>query len=276
MAKIKILIIFLLLPFVVRSQEDVCIGKEYSIFSETLNEERSFWVHLPEKYMEFSDRSYSVIYLLDGDMYFHALVGFVNAYSKGRGANKDEYIIVGVLNTDRTRDFTLTATTRGRDGKLGFFDKPQGGGSEQFLSFLKKELKEEINKTYRTNKQNILIGHSYAGLFTLDTFLRHHDEFEVYIAIDPSLWWDGGRLVDEARTMLSKNDFEGKSLYLGFASQKRSDRVDIHLEKANYFIEEVLPQAKNLYFKYKLFPEETHGTIAIPGIYDGFKQLLKR
>ena len=110
----------------------------------------------------------------------------------------------------------------------------------------------------------MLIGHSYAGLFTLNTFLRHTELFDTYLAVDPSLWWDRGRLVREAEALVAGRDFKGKSLYIGVASKKRTDRVDIHLDK----------QAENLRFFSKSFPDENHGTVAVPGIYDGIKQLF--
>lgn len=274
MTKIYLLIIFLLLPFAIRSQEDIRIGKKYSIYSDTLQENREYWVYLPDDY-EQSNNSYPVIYLLDGDMFFHSLVGISKTLSSGRGDFSDSHIIIGILNNDRTRDMTPTASSIGRDGKKPLSETLQGGGSEKFNSFLTKELRVVINNSFRTNGSNILIGHSYAGLFTINTFLRHTQEFDSYIAIDPSLWWDGGKLADEAGNMIKGKDFAGKSLYIGIASKRRTDRVDIHLEKAHFFIYEILPQAKNLNFINESFPKESHGTIAIPGIYDAFKHFIK-
>lgn len=40
---------------------------------------------------------------------------------------------------------------------------------------------------YRIRKPYTLIGHSYAGLFTLDTFLRHTELFDIYRDIKRSL-----------------------------------------------------------------------------------------
>lgn len=276
MTKINLSIILLLLPLILWSQEDICIGKHYKIYSNSLQEEREYWVYVPEDYEQSNDIPYPVIYLLDGDMFFHSLVGISKTLASGRGNFHDSHIIVGVLNVDRARDMTPTATILGRDGKSQFFDTPQGGGSEKFHQFLTTELRATINHAFRTNGSNILIGHSYAGLFTINTFLRDTQTFDTYIAIDPSLWWDNGRLVDEAESLIKEKDFAGKSLYVGVASQKRTDRVDIHLTKAHNFIFEILPQAKNLKFSSKSFPEENHGTVAVPGIYDGFKQMFKQ
>lgn len=274
MSRTHILLIFLLFPLTLRSQEDICIGKELVLYSTVLQEERSYWIHLPEHYNMDTKQCYPVVYLLDGDSFFHSLVGIRKTLASGRGKYLPPCIIVGVLNTDRTRDFTPTASAAGRDGKISIDAIPQGGGSEAFSKFLTEELRPAIDSAYRTNGWNMLIGHSYAGLFTLNTFLRHTELFDTYLAVDPSLWWDQGRLVREAEALVAGRNFKGKSLYIGVASKKRTDRVDIHLDKVSYLLSEVLPQAENLRFFSKSFPDENHGTVAVPGIYDGIKQLF--
>ncbi len=274
MTKIYIFLIFLLLPLALRSQEDIYIGKKYTLYSDALQEERIYWIHIPENYDQNETKTYPVIYLLDGDSFFHSLVGISKTLSSGKGRYLPPSIIVGVLNTDRTRDLTPTASAAGRDGKISPGATAQGGGSEIFNRFLTGELRMVIDSTYRTSGHNMLIGHSYAGLFTLNTFFHHTDLFDTYLAIDPSLWWDQGRLSKEAAALTKGKDFTGKSLYIGIASKKRTDRVDIHLDKTNYLLSEVLPQAENLRFYNKLFPEESHGTVPIPAIYDGIKQLF--
>lgn len=274
MNRIKILLILLLLPLILRSQEDIYIGKKQSLYSTVLQENRNYWIHLPENYGQDTTQTYPVIYLLDGDSFFHSLVGISKTFSTVRGKFLPQSIIIGVLNVDRTRDLTPTASAAGRDGKIAPGAIPQGGGSETFSRFLTGELRAVIDSTYRTNGKNMLIGHSYAGLFTLNTFLRHTERFDTYLAVDPSLWWDQGKLAEEADALIEGKDFAGKSLYIGVASKKRTDRVDIHLKKVNHLLTEVLPQAENLRFFSKSFPEENHGTVAIPGIYNGIKQLF--
>ena len=273
MIRIYIFLILLLLPLTMRSQEDICIGKKHSLHSTVLQEERNYWVHLPDSYGRDTTQGYQVIYLLDGDAFFHSVVGISRTFTTVKGRHLPPSIIVGVLNVDRTRDLTPTASAAGRDGKIAPDAVPQGGGSEPFSRFLTEELRNVIDNSYRTNGKNMLIGHSYSGLFTLNTFLHHTDLFDTYLAVDPSLWWDRGKLSEEAASLIAGKDFTGKSLYIGVASKKRTDRVDIHLNKVNHLLKEVLPQARNLRFFSKSFPEENHGTVAIPGIYDGIKQL---
>ena len=268
---------FLLILLLARSswgQEDICIGQRWSIYSQVLHEERAYWVHLPDDYGTDREKRYPVIYLLDGDSFFHVWVGFDKTLSSGKRRPLPSAILVGVLNVDRARDFTPTASAAGRDGRVREGARPQGGGSESFSRFLTEELRSRIDSAYRTDGQTTLVGHSYAGLFTLNTFLSHTEQFDNYLAVDPSLWWDQGRLVKEADSLICQKDFSSKRLYVGIASKKREDRVSIHQNEAELLFDKVLPQARNLQYHTKFFPEEVHGTVPIPGFYDGIKQLF--
>lgn len=274
MIKFHILLIILLLPLTMWCQEDICIGTKHSLYSTVIDEKRDYWIHLPEGYEQDTTKRYPVVYLLDGNSFFHTLVGFSKTLTTVRGKFLPPSIIIGVLSTDRTRDFTPTSAAADRSGKIPTGAIPEGGGSEAFHQFLTEELRTVISNTYRTNGQDFLIGHSYAALFTVNTFLRHTDSFDIYLAVDPSLWWDQGKLTEEAAELIKDKDFDGKKLYIGVASKKRTDRVDIHLTKVNHLLNDVLPQAKNLQFFKESFPSENHGTVAIPGIYDGIKKLF--
>lgn len=272
--KIYICLLFLLPPLVLWGQEDICIGKKYSLHSTVLQEERAYWVHLPDNYATNVTQTFPVIYLLDGDLFFHSLVGINRAFSSGRRKDIPSFIIVGIISTDRTRDFTPTASAAGRDGKIPPGAVLKGGGSDTFSRFLTEELRGVIDGSFRTNGQNMLVGHSFGGLFTLNTFFKHTELFDTYLALDPSLWWDQRRLSKEAGILVKDKDFEGKSLYVGVATKPRPDRATMNLTDSDSLFAEILPQTKGLRFFKKSFPDETHGTIAIPGILDGFRQLF--
>ena len=110
MIRIQFFLIFLLLPLTMRSQEDICIGKRYSLDSAFLQEERDYWIYLPQNYDRDTTQNYPVIYLLDGGSFFHSLVGISQTLSTVKGKYLPSCIIAGVISTDRTRDFTPTAS----------------------------------------------------------------------------------------------------------------------------------------------------------------------
>lgn len=63
---------------------------------------------------------------------------------------------MAVLNTDRTRDFTPTCSAARRDGTICPYDKPAGGGAEQFHRFLIEELRLEVEIKFLPTVQTFL------------------------------------------------------------------------------------------------------------------------
>ena len=118
-----------LTPFSVQAQDAIHIGTRHTLFSQLLNEERAYWVYEPERQAGDSIRNLPVLYLLDGDVFFHSVVGFTRFFSSSKVSSLPPCIVVAVLNTDRTRDFTPTCSAARRDGTIHSVDKPQGGGT---------------------------------------------------------------------------------------------------------------------------------------------------
>jgi len=107
------------------------------------------------------------------------------------------HIVVGIPNTERRRD--LTGPTRIKsDSSIA----PHVGGSAAFRAFIRDELFPAIDARYRTTNDRAIVGESLAGLFVVETFLRDPAMFDRYVAFDPSLWWNGGALVDSAAGLL--------------------------------------------------------------------------
>ncbi|MDR2917565.1 MAG: prolyl oligopeptidase family serine peptidase [Tannerella sp.] len=259
------------------SQEDICIGKKYKMYSGYLQEEREYQVYLPVSYNENGDVSqkYPVIYLIDGESFFHSLTAIHQSFTKGRMSRMPECVIVGIVSTDRTRDLTPTMSAYRRDGTVQEGDKEMGGESDVFADFLTKELRHIIDSAFLTSGKNILFGHSYGGLFVLNIFLKQTETFDTYIAVDPSLWWDNARLAKEAIDIVKTKQFSDKTLYIGVAGMARPDNKYIHLDVMNNFLNETLPVGEENGLKYysKIFPDENHGSIPIPAMIDAFKQI---
>lgn len=267
-------------PLSAQKQDSIYVGTRHTLFSEILNEERSYWIYEPEAKPEKKEKAYPVLYLLDGDSFFHSVVGFTRFFSSSKISNLPPCIVVAVLNTDRTRDFTPTRSAGRRDGSIHPKDKPLGGGAEQFHRFLTEELRPEIEKRTLANGTNLLVGHSYAGLFTLQTLLDHPESFDTFISIDPSLWWDRGVFLQQAEKKVRQEDFcdlSGKQLYVAFATRQRPEVKSVQFSLADSLKDNIIPAMQNRHLRvvYKKFPDEVHGTIALPGIFDGLKSLFR-
>ena len=96
--------------------------------------------------------------------------------------------------------------------------KEATGGAENFTQFMENELIPFIDSKYPCSPYRTLIGHSYAGLFTINTLINHSPLFQNYISIDPSLDWDHQKLLNQAKEKLQHEDFTGKSLFVSLAA----------------------------------------------------------
>ena len=181
----------------------IVIGKTDSIQSKILGEQRKIWVHVPNGVNE----KYPVVYVLDGNGHFSSVVGMIQQLSTTNGNTMcPKMIVVGIPNTDRTRDLTPTpidprVDTDPPNVTLAdtTFYKTSGGG-EKFIAFIEKELMPHIEANYPTAPYKMLIGHSFGGLAVMQTFVHHTDLFNSYICIDPSMWWDKEKLLKETQT----------------------------------------------------------------------------
>lgn len=280
-SKIIISIIILLISFQGAAQfnendkKQIVIGKVDSLYSNTLQEQREIWIHIPEDFD--NNKLYPVIYVLDASQNFYVLTGMLKQLLPWQIPNS---IVVGIKNTDRTRDFTNTNVPfqRGQESKTS-------GGASNFLKFIDKELKPFINNKYPTENNNTIIGHSTAGLFVLYTFLHHENSFDNYLAIDPSLWWDKENLVKETQKLLNRGNRKEKSLYIAVANSigKTIDTVKVRKDKtipteqirANLKFHDILVKNnKDINFKWEYFDNEDHRSIVVPAQYNGLRSIF--
>ena len=160
-----------------RQRDDLLVlGTRTEIESSVLDETRTLWIYTPPAY-DSSNAQFPVLYLLDGDVHFRHATGLLDFLSYNLRA--PQLIVVGILNTSRTRDFTSPSVS-GRTSRSGT------GGAHRFLRFLSDEVKPYVEREYRTAAFSILVGHSYGGLFTVHTLVRSPEAFDAHIAISPS------------------------------------------------------------------------------------------
>ena len=157
-------VIFYTLPGIAAAQD--LPGKKDSIQSVILNEKRVIQVVLPEKYKPGSKDKYDVLYVLDGDWNTKTMTD-VERFIEGE-AYMPPTIIIGVLNVDRDRDLTPTHVS----------DNKTSGGADKFLGFLKNELIPYVDKTYPSNGDNTIFGHSFGGLFVMYALLNEPQVFK--------------------------------------------------------------------------------------------------
>ncbi len=190
-----------------------------TLHSEVLNEDREIWISLPKGYNNsaISPARYPVMVLLDAEFYFQTTVAVRDALSGRMYTYMPEMIIVGIKNTDRSRDLTPTNDSIIHAGQ---HIHQSSGGAANFAAFLSDELLPYIHTNYRTNGYRILNGHSFGGLFTTYMLVENSQTFNAYIVHDPSLWWDDKALSNQALKKLKQTNLKGRSLYFSMANDK--------------------------------------------------------
>lgn len=263
-------------------RNQIVIGAVDSLFSKTLNEQRKVWVHVPTNPTRSKAKiKYPVLYLLDGDDHFYAVVGLIQQLSEDQLCPK--MIVVGIPNTDRTRDLTPThvKTVFGDTA----FSKTSGGG-ENFTKFISNELIPYIDSHYPTTSYRTMIGHSLGGLMSVNTVMHHPEIFANYLAIDPSLWWDDRKLSKEASALLDEKKFDHKFLYVAIANTMREglDIKDVvkdtsenteHIRSILEFVETNKKKNKSgLQFESKYYPDDNHGSVPLIAEYDALRAMF--
>ncbi len=266
----------------------IVIGKVDSIQSKILNEQRKIWVYVPNSGQVDSKQRFPVLYLLDGDAHFYSVVGMIQQLSQVNGNTIcPEMIVVGIPNTDRTRDLTPTHVDADPPFMDSTFSKTSGGG-EQFASFIEKELMPHIDSLYPTEPYKMLIGHSFGGLTAINIAVNHTKLFNSYICIDPSMWWDKMNFLKATKKTLAEKNFSGTTMYLGIANTMAENmditKVQNDTSGDTRHIRSILDLDKyikglkqsGLRYESKYYSNDDHGSVPMIAEYDGLRFIFDK
>jgi predicted alpha/beta superfamily hydrolase len=222
-----------------------------TIDSRAVGERRVINVYTPPEYETSPRAAFPVLYMPDGGMaedFPHVANTIDSLITAGEIA---PVIVVGIENTQRRRDLT-GPTAVATDSAIA----PRVGGSAAFRRFIRDELMPKIRAEYRCTAETAIVGESLAGLFVVETFLLEPALFGRYIAIDPSLWWNGGELVRTSESRLAGLRGLERTLYLTASSQPEISTATATLSVT---LRAAAPAGLTLYRVPR--PDLDHGTI---------------
>ncbi|WP_117311147.1 alpha/beta hydrolase-fold protein [Stenotrophomonas sp. G4] len=239
------------------------IGETFTLQSKALGETRRINVYRPQPWGLDPKTPLPVLYMPDGGIgedFLH-VAGLVQVLT-GNGSMRP-FLLVGIENTERRRDMTGPSNVA-EDRKIA----PRIGGSAAYRDFLRDELMPQIRQRYATRDERALIGESLAGLFVIETLLQEPALFNSYIALDPSLWWNGGALLSGAGKQVPSVARSSARLFLASSGQPE-------LAASSARLAALLQQASPATLvKYQPLPEETHATIYHPAALQGLRTLF--
>ncbi|WP_452224816.1 alpha/beta hydrolase [Lacinutrix chionoecetis] len=142
--------------------------------SEKLGEAREIKIQLPRSY-DSSDKSYPIIVVLDGDYMFEIVAG--NVEYAAYWEDIPEAIVVGINQYNK------------RDDDMAYSEQnslPIETGAS-FFEFIGMELIPYIEKTYRTEKFKVAVGHGTTANFINYYLLKETPLFNAYVSLSPEL-----------------------------------------------------------------------------------------
>jgi predicted alpha/beta superfamily hydrolase len=220
-----------------------------TLASAVMKEQRRINVYLPPDRQP--ERRYPVVYMPDGGLaedFPHVASTIDAAIREGRMA---PVILVGIENTQRRRDMTGPTTVRS-DRKIA----PVVGGSADFRTFIATELIPWVEANHPASDRRGIIGESAAGLFIVETFFAMPGLFETSIALDPSLWWNAGKLSKDAASWLAAHpDVHGR-LFVAWAEP---DTIGPNVRRLEAALQKAAPAT--LQWQVVARPDLSHGTI---------------
>ncbi|ARU88595.1 alpha/beta hydrolase [Pseudomonas sp. M30-35] len=174
-------------------------GSEFFNFEHfdlsSADNQRHYRVYLAIPKQPAPASGYPVLYMLDGnaalttlkDQWFSALPETPLLVMIGYAGER-------VINAPaRTLDYTPAPQA----GQPFVTPGRMAGGASAFMQLIEGQIKPVVEAKYPLDKQRrSLWGHSFGGLFVLNTLFTQPQSFNRYIAASPSLWWQSGLILE--------------------------------------------------------------------------------
>jgi hypothetical protein len=238
-------------------------------------------VAVPFGYSPADSIRYPVVYMLDGDpnLPLAALIQWNMSYD----GELPKMIIVGIgyqaenfigTVSYRTLDYTPVRVIK-LDSQMtaNHHVKMVSGGAGNFLLVMKNEIIPFIEKSYSTNRDRVLAGHSFGGLFAAYVLFTEPLLFNRYLISSPSLYWGNEEIMrEEATYYKSGHSTLQAKVFISAGSQEPEEMVpDVKqlvrtIEGRNYIGLEVTE---------RVFDNETHLSVIPFAISRGLRVLFQ-
>jgi predicted alpha/beta superfamily hydrolase len=204
----------------VRTLKSTSNGRSYDIY-----------IRLPGDREEHPDRTYPVLFVLDGQWDFKLLD------SVHGGLLYDEFVpemlIVGITYSGDSPDYDALRAQDMTPVPVEYV--PGSGGAPQFLAFIKDELIPFIEANFPADpSRRILLGSSYGGLFTLYAMFENPELFSGYIAASPAVPYADWAVSQQEAAYAGKRQDLPVRLFISVGELERlAEPVDMFIEEIN-------------------------------------------
>ena len=256
--------VLLMIASVALAQPATGTVKRFTLKSAVLGEDRVILVRTPAGY-ETNKVSYPVLYMTDGDAHMGHTASTIEFLTQN--GRIPDLIVVGITNTDRTRDLTpVKSTNKNAAGQLQF---PTSGGADNFLKFIETELIPKIEKEYRVQPYRILAGHSLGGLFAIHAMISKPGVFNSYMAVCPSLHWENGEALKRATDFLNKQKEFRATLFVSLGNEPGA--IGDSFESFRQALAKT--NIKDFEWEAERMDDEDHGSVVLRSHYFGLRKV---
>ncbi len=228
---------------------------DHTIESKIMDKEYQLYMSFPPSYTSKDTISYPVLYVLDGKYIFSIVDGTrVNLDFENK---IEDIIIVGIGSGHDLNSWQANRTYEVTPSEDANVKKFKSGGAKQFLECINTEIIPFVDKHYKTNSDNGLLGHSLGGLFTTYTFLNATNSFNRYAISSPSLMWKNNELLRQADTIVHNNnawDVSSTKVFIS-AGGNEEEAMLSGMKKLSALLKK---NRKNLQITTTIFQDESH------------------
>lgn len=251
--------------------------------ASNIDQEFQITVALPYEYHDHPEKSYPVIYILDGNWYFGMVVDMIRIMNLRIPLCNEmpDTIIVGIgypngesLEDLRTRihhrRFRDLRPTRNTDMEAWLHhafptdEIVESGHAAEFEDFIKNQVVPLIESEYRADSTNrTLLGHSLSGICALDLAFRYPSLFQRYVVVSPASNPEADKLFAESTVSLPVR------MYLAAGELELAGDLDFNT--SYHLISKVLKNrlASDSPLIEQIFPVTTHCAVVTPAFHAG-------
>jgi predicted alpha/beta superfamily hydrolase len=223
------------------------------------------------------------IYVLDGGDNFGAAVDISRLMQWGGELPPCVVVAISYENEEEAerldyRHFDLTPSQNPSIENYRKTDPASWGGAAVFRRFLVQTLQPAIASRFDLDHDDsVLIGHSLAGMFTLDTMVQQPKAFGHYLAMSPSLWFDDRRVLRQLKDALANGaKYPGRlAVYVG-DKEERITEPSAHMTSNVLELGRLVAQFRDQFsdVEINVLPRTSHHTVLGPALTQGLQFLI--
>jgi predicted alpha/beta superfamily hydrolase len=230
--------------------------EEFKLNSENMQGDREIVVHFPKNYDSSNEAGYPVIYMLDAGTKDKMVAEIANYYNWAEVM--PEVIVVGLKNVNRGVDFL--------PGYYGYEyeGKRYSGNGTKLLGYIKDELIPFVDSKFKTNGNNVFVGHSWAGQFVTYSMSQTPSLFKAYFITSPDFGRHGSKTFDALEKALTEDQASPNFVYLSVGGDEEQGlRSDYH--RLTALLQKHLPDQVRLHHEvHSSAIHNSNGAISLP------------